>query len=327
MKLKPEALTGHLHKNLLPLYWLSGDEPLLLDEAQSALRHAATARGFTERHRLEVDTQFEVNDLTQLLQNGSLFGDQKLIELHAAGKLPTALCTYLGDISARLPSDTVLILITPKLDSAVTKTKYYQAIEAVGCHITLWPIETAQLPQWLNQRARKHGITLTPEALQLLSDCVEGNLLAAAQLLDKVALQYPGQSISEEQLSPLLSDNSRYDVFEWVSAWLQGNAQKAWHILQKLHSEGIEPTLLVWALSKELRVLYRLHQQRRTDSLANLFQQHRIWPKRQPEFEAALKRISPDQCLTALQQLAHIDRIIKGAVADDPWAAFSRVIS
>ncbi len=330
MKLKPEGLTGHLKQSLLPIYCVSGDEPLLIQEAVAAINQTAQSKNFTERHRFTTDSTFDIDTLHQLTQSGSLFGDQKRIEINVPGKLPAELAEFIIALSNRSIDDAVFILSTAKLDAAAQKTNWYKTIDQIGCHITVWPIEAKQLPGWLQARARNMNVQLDANALGVLSQCIEGNLLAAAQWLEKLSLQYPNTRITETMMTELMEDSSRYDVFEWVAQVLQGNGNKAWHILQKLQVDG-EATLIVWALAKELRIIYQMQQQlgqhRQRMPLATLFQQFYIWPKRQPEFEAALRRISAARCLQTLQQLAKVDTMIKGGIADDPWMALANVIS
>jgi DNA polymerase-3 subunit delta len=229
-------------------------------------------------------------------------------------------------LNERPIEDTVFILSTGKLDAAAQKTNWYKTIDQIGAHITVWPIEAKQLPGWLQARARVLNLQFDQSALIFLTQCVEGNLLAAAQWLEKLSIQYPHARITEPMIAALMEDSSRYDVFELISHIMQGNKNKAWHILQKLQIDG-EATLIVWALAKELRVLYQLQQQKQRTPLNVLFQQFYIWPKRQPDVEAALRRISAPQCLQALQDLAKVDAMIKGGIAEDPWTALGNVIA
>ena len=310
MKLKPESLSAHLKNTLLQVYCISGDEPLLTQEALDALRQACQNKGFSERHTFTVDTSFDISTVYGLTQSMSLFGDRKRIELKLPGKCPAELSDFLKQCSARPLDDTILILITSKLDGNAQKSAWYKAIDDIGAHIAVWPIETKQLPAWIQTRARQAHLQFDQNALLYLSECVEGNLLAAAQWIEKLSIQFPSTKITEAMVESILEDSSRYDVFELISCWLLGNQNKAWHILQKLQLDA-EPTIIVWAMAKDIRTVYQMTQQK----------QVYIWPKRQGEFDAALRRFSPQKCQEILQQLAKVDAMIKGGISEDPWIA------
>ena len=325
MKLKPEALTGHLNQTLLALYYVSGDEPLLIQEAIANIAQTAQQQHFSERYSFIADANFDSDALQNLTHSGSLFGDRKRIEIKIPGKMPSELAEWITSLCERPLEDVIVIISSGKLDAASQKTAWYKAIDDIGAHIAIWPIEAHQLNGWLSARARRMSLSLEPAALALLSECVEGNLLAAAQWLEKLSLQAPNTPVTAAMMEQVLEDSSRYDVFELLAYTLRGNGNKAWHILQKLALEE-DTTVIVWALAKEIRTVYQLQQQKSQVPLSVLFQQLHIWPKRQGDFEAALRRLSADRCLNALQQLAQIDSMIKGGIEGDPWMALANLV-
>lgn len=311
MKLYPNQLTTHLSKSLLPLYLISGDEPLLVLEAVDAIRHAASQQGFTERHRFQLDRTFDPEQLSLQSHNLSLFADKQIFELHSVDKVHEKLPSLITELCDAPSADRITIISTPKLTPAQSKAKWVQQLDKAGAQIAVWPLDAKDYPNWLQQRARQYKLSLTPDALSLLAHQTEGNLLAAIQMLQKLSIEYAGQSVSASQLTEVLSDQSHFDVFHLASAVLQGDVARSRHILDRLFTEGTEPTIIIWALSKEIRLITTLHEQSATP-LAQLFKQHRIWPKRQPEIQTALRQYSYETCLQKLCDLAYIDQQLKG---------------
>lgn len=321
MRLRPEQLAAQLAKPLLPVYLLSGEEPLQLNEAVDALRAAALAQGYSERQRLNVEAGFDWAQLALAGNTLSLFAERKLIELH----LPTA---KPGDAGGKAlvayaeapPADTVLLIRAGKLEKAQQNSKWFKALDRAGAVVQVWPVEIAALPGWIRQRLQGRGFKPSAEAVQLLAAQVEGNLLAAAQDVEKLALLYGGGTLDVEQVRSAVADSARYDIFGLADAALGGELARCSHILQGLRGEGEEPVLILWALARELRALAQIAAgQAAGRPLAELLATFRIWDKRKPLYQAALKRHTLWRWRAFLRRAAHIDRVCKGAEPGSPW--------
>lgn len=322
MKLNFAQLARHLTTTLLPIYWVSGDEPLLLNDAISAIRSAAMSRDYSLQS-FSADQASIVEQLQQLTGNLSLFADKQLLELQITNSVPEKLTQWLKEYCASPDGDTVFIIRSPKLSTAQTNTAWFRSIESIGAHLAIWPIEISQLPVWLQQRSQKWQLTLPLNAAQYLANRTEGNLLAANQELEKLALSHQGKTISLDMLEALLEDQARYDVFNLTSAVLKGEVARAWRILQHLKADASEYTLIVWALTKELRALITLHSKCNTTALPVLYKQLQIWDKRVPEIQQALARLSLTRCQQALANAAEVDQAIKGLHDRNGWEVLS----
>lgn len=315
MKLAYPQLAFHLVKNLAPIYWVSSDESLLLQEAIEAIRIAANKMGFNERVSITAEAK---NDWVKLLytdaHNQSLFASKKIIELNLNHiKLNATNGKIFEEYASHPIKDTLLIISTTTLDAKIEKTSWYKAIEKTGVIISIRPISAEQLPQWLIQRAKKYNLQLTPQAAETLVTLVEGNLLAAAQELEKLSLLYPNQILDHLSIENAVMDNARFTIFNLADSALIGDHIRCLRILKNLIDEGIEPTLILWVLSRELRVLADMQiQLKQGAALPSLFSKARIWERRQAGFRAFLKRHPLNSCLNLLVRAAKIDRIIKG---------------
>lgn len=327
MKLYPNQLATHLQQGLAEVYFVSGDEPLLVQECADAIRHSALQQGYDERIRLSVDAQFDWQQLQDASQNLSLFSEKRLIELHMPSAKPgdkggKALLAYLDDI----PDDTVLLIITGKIEAASKRSKWYKALEKQAASLQIWPVDRKQLPQWLEQRARQRGLQFTPEALQALADRVEGNLLAAAQNIEKLYIQYGDTLITEALLLASISDSSRYDVFKLLDSAMQGDAERTIKILAGLQGEGAQPVMILWALARQCRILAKIASGLAQGLAFNeLCRKQGIWDKQMPQVQRALQNRNAVFFQRLLIRAKHIDETIKGVQMGDPWNALRQL--
>jgi DNA polymerase-3 subunit delta len=321
MRLRPEQLAAHLAKPLLPVYVVSGDEPLQLNEATDALRAAARAQGFGEREVLQVETGFDWAALAAAGSNLSLFAERKLIELRLpSGKPGDAGAKALTTYAAAPSPDNLLLISCGKLEKQQQSSKWFKALEAAGAVVQVWPVEPRALPGWVRQRLLSRGLQPTPEAAQLLAERVEGNMLAAAQEVEKLVLLHGAGALDGEAVRTAVADSARYDVFELADAALGGDGARCARIVEGLRGEGEEPVLILWALVREVRALALIAAgQAAGTPLETLFQQQRVWDKRKPLYQAALKRHNLRRWRALLRRAARLDRICKGAEPGNPW--------
>ncbi len=319
MRLSCEALGQALGKGLASVYLLSGDEPLLVGEAADAIRVAARRAGYAERNVFFIDRSFVWDALRQATRSLSLFAERRLFELRMpSGKPDQGAATLLDIVTCPAP-DVIFLILTDKLDKKTSEMPWVRAVESRGVWVPVWPIDVAALPAWLRARAAALGIEMEPEAAQLIVDRVEGNLLAAKQELEKLALLAKGKRIDADLVLRSVGDSARYDVFQLGEAAAAGDAQRALRILLGLKNEGVEPSLILWALVRELRGLWQARERKRLRSNGR----GSAWNVAATPSSRALARIGKMPLARLLQQAHRSDRVIKGLAGGDAWTAIT----
>lgn len=316
MKIKAHELS-RTFRNPPKAYWVSGDEPLLIDEAIQELLSAFKSDE-TEVIRLTVDQSFSDEKLLQLIYGGSLFAQSQLLLITLSEKWPARFNTLLAVVLKDMPDSIRLLIQGPRLSAAQIKSKWVKAVERETAFVPIWPISTHQLPQWLMQRARaQFQMNLHPSAAHLIAELTEGNLLAAAQTIVKLNLEFGAAEITLEQVEQSLSDMTHFSVFSLTESCLLGDAEKSLRILQTLFEKQIEITLILWSLTQEIRLLSRLMFEAQSAPLSILFQKHRIIERRKVPLQKGIQRLKPKHCEDLLQKAAQIDRRMKGIELGD----------
>lgn len=320
-KLRPEQLSAALGKGLAPIYLVSGDEPLLIQEACDTIRRAARNAGFNERELYHCDANFDWGQVLTAANSLSLFSEQKIIELRlTTGKPGDKGGKVLQEYAQSPAPDNLLLIVANKLDGASQKSKWLKAIDDAGTHVQVWPITAAQLPRWIGQRLQQAGLRADSSAIDLLASRIEGNLLAAAQEIEKLKLLAPDNIVSYELMASAVADCARYDVFGLVDKALHGDARAAVKTLHGLKTEGTEPINILWALTRDIRSLVQISltvTQGKSFEIAA--RQAGIWDKRQPLIQTALRRLKPAQLQQLLRKANGIDKAIKGMRNAEPW--------
>lgn len=320
-KLRAEQLAASLNRQLGPIYLVSGEEPLLIQECCDQIRAAARAQGFSERELYHADAGFDWGQLLSAANSLSLFAEKKIIELRMPSGKPSDKGGKILQEYAESPApDNLLLIITDKLDGAVQKSKWFKAVETAGQHIQIWPVTAAQLPRWIGLRLQAAGLRADADAIDLLVSRIEGNLLAAVQEIEKLKLLADNHQISYELMASVVADSARYDVFGLADKALHGDARAAVKTLQGLRSEGTEPINILWAITRDIRMLIQvsqaLAQGKHFDWAAK---QAGVWEKRQPLIQAALRRLKPAYLQQLLRKANGIDKAIKGMRNAEPW--------
>lgn len=326
-KINPDQLETALKRGLLPVYLVSGDEPLLVQEASDRIRAAARGADFNDRELYHVDPGFDWGQISMSVNSMGLFAERKLLELRMRSAKPgDAGVDVLKRWCSAPTDDRILLLITPKLDRNTQKSAWVKAIEATGAVIPVWPINEQQLLRWLTQRMQQAGIKADRSAMELLARRVEGNLLAATQEIEKLKLINDGSTIDAAAMATAVAESARYDVFTLVDKALAGNPRGTARTLQGLRGEGIDATLVLWAVSRELRTLDNLQQaMHQGQTLEAIARQHGIFDFRLPLIRNALQRLQPTQLRFLLRLCAQVDRSIKGMAADNPWSGLLEI--
>lgn len=319
MRIKAEQLTQQLRKQLSPLYIVQGDETLLVQEACDLIRHHARQLGYTERDIHAVEGRFDWTSLLAASQHLSLFSERRILELRIpSGKPGTEGGKVLQQLAVHLPPDTLTLITLPKLDRSGSNSKWFTALETNGISIPVLAVGIDALPRWISERLQQQQQHADAQALQLISEKVEGNLIAAQQEISKLGLLYPIGPLSLDQIRDAVLNVARFDVFKLSDAWLMGDRPRLVRMLQGLYNEGEAATLVLWSISRELRLLVKLIGTP-THHLNQRMREIGIWDNRQALFTRALRRIKPEQLRKALQRTAAIDRMIKGLDERDPW--------
>ena len=319
MRLRAEQLPAALARGLAGFYLVSGDEPLLVGETADVIRAAARAAGYADRRVFFIDRSFSWDELRLESQSLSLFAERRLLELRMPSGKPDKGAALLAELAAKSVPDLIFLVITDKLDRKTSDTPWVQAIEKHGAWVPIFPVDGEALPAWLRARAKMLHIEIDPEASQLIVERVEGNLLAAQQELEKLGLLANGEPIGAELVRRSVGDSARYDVFQLGEAAAGGDAARALRILLGLKSEGVEPTLVLWALVRELRGMWQARDRERLRSAAR----GSAWNLAATPSARALSRLRKLPLAPLLLQASRTDRVIKGLLPGDAWSALT----
>ncbi len=321
MKINFNNLEHHLSSSLQAIYIVSGDEPFQVQQAVKMIRDKARELEYSNRDLLFVEKGFSWHEFSMSNDSLSLFAEKKIIELRMLNGKPgkeggKILQEYCDNIS----TDTLLLIITNKLEKATTQTKWYKSIVNAGVAVTIWPIEGDELRRWVSSRLKLRNLTATQDALLLLIDRVEGNLLAADQEIEKLALICTSGEVTLDTVELTVADSARYDLFKLVDAALNADLQHITRILYGLKAEGITPILVNWAISREIRSLLKMKTSLDNgNALEQIFRQNGVWDKRKSMLRNALTRHSVASLQALLRKANKTDRIIKGNEIGNIW--------
>lgn len=323
MKIRTDQLQAKLAAKLQPTYLVSGNEPLLVAEAADAIRLKARQEGFAERDVFFVERSFDWNALRTAGQSLSLFSARRILEVKMpSGKAGVDGSKVLAELIENPPPDTLLLVIADQLDRDALKSAWVAAMEEYGVWVQVWPVKIGELPRWIAARMSRHGLQPSADAATLLAERVEGNLLAANQEIEKLALLNAPGAIDEAAVAEAVANSARYDIFQLSDATLDGDAPRALRILAGLKSEGTEPPLVLWALARDVRALWQGEMRARSGSSAGATP---AWPRPSPALERARRRAGRLPLDQLLRDCSQIDRLIKGHAAGDPWDALARM--
>jgi len=327
MALRADQLAGSLQRGLAPVYLIAGEEPLLLLECCDAVREAARSQGYVERELLQAERGFDWS-LLQQAAAPSLFASQKIIDLRIRTGKPgrdggKALTEW-----AEAPDPNIILLVScEKWDASSRKAKWAGALERAGQRVDIWPIKAAELPRWLAQRMAQHGMQPGPEVLELLADRLEGNLLAARQEIDRLALLKGKGTVSIDDVMRVVADSSRFDAFALGEHMLSGNLRDGLRVAAGLHRMDTPLPLVTGALIRELKTTeaFRLAM-RGGENESVVFRRLNVWSNRQNAIRSAARRLNTRRLFGAFRQLALIDRQSKGRAGGDAWQSLDALL-
>jgi DNA polymerase-3 subunit delta len=318
VKLTFDSLKSHLSGEPARAYLVSGDEALLVGEAADAIRARVKRAGFEEREVHFIERVADWEEVRAASNNLSLFGSRKLLELRLpSGKPGTGGAKAITELLENVSPDNVYLMITGKLEREQNNSAWVKAFEESGAWLPVWPVEVARLPQWLRARAAAMEVQLDDDAVKFIVDRTEGNLLAAQQELEKLKLGAPGKRIDLAAAQASIGDSARFDVFQLGEAALGGDVPRALRILAGLRSEGVEATLALWSLNREVHNVWGT-----TDPSPG----YRGWQKPSAALENAKRRAGKLPFPRLAARLSRADRMIKGQLRGDAWDEMSLLI-
>ncbi|MDC0611584.1 DNA polymerase III subunit delta [Vibrio sp.] len=320
MRIYAEKLADTLSKQFHPLYLLVGNEPLLLEESRNLVETSAKKSGFDEIHRYTADNSLDWNDVYDQFQSMSLFSSRQVIELFVPDSgLNAQFGKQISELLALNNPDIILIIQGPRVTRAQENTQWFKSLTSSACVVNCLTPDVQRLPQFVLMRCQKLGLKPDSEALQMLAQWHEGNLLALTQSLEKLALQYSDGQLTLVRLEESLNRHNHFTAFHWIDSVLEGKANRAQRILRQLESEGVEVIILLRTVQKELLLLWQMKALQSTRSTREIFDQFKVWQNRRPYYSQALNRLSQSRLKALLHELAQIEILSKTQYSDEPW--------
>ena len=323
MKIQPARLAQELQRRLHPVYLFAGPERLIVEEAADRVRRACREHQIGERIRLVADGRFDWNELARATENASLFASRRLVEL----RLPTGKPGAEGGKALRAwveeARDDVLLVLADQWEMAQEKSAWFRALDEQGLFIAAWQIKPAQLPRWIEQRLDSRGLGADHAVCSFLAERLEGNLLAAAQEVDRLALLYPGARLNLDQVREAVADSARFDAFRLVELTLSGQPGAALRCVRGLRETDTAPAAVIWALGREVEVAWQVATSRQP--AARIFAELKVWPSRQGAIEACIHRLGARRLDALIPRLSLLDRLSKGQADGAFWVELERL--
>jgi DNA polymerase-3 subunit delta len=328
MNVRPDRLEAALQKSLAPVYLIAGSEPLIVEECRDAVLMAAQRHGFLERDVYHVDAQFNWDNLASRAVERSLFASRRVIDIRIpTGKPGKEGGAFFAKWAEGPDPERILLVSCGSWESAARKSRWASALAAAGMIVEVWSLRPAELPDWIAGRMRAAGLRAEREAVQLLAELVEGNLLAARQEIEKLSLLHPGAAISVEQVRDAVGNNARFDAFRLGECLLSGRAADSLRVADGLRRTGVAIQAVTGALYYQLSQLDSVRVAiGRGDSEARAFGESRVFKMHQPLMRQALRRLDGGRVGRSFQALSLIDRQSKGQHEGDPWQTLNRMI-
>ncbi len=330
MNVYPDTLPKALAKGLAPVYMISGDEPLQLMEAADSIRAAARAAGFsgTERYQVDNARSFDWQALAMSGNTMSLFGDKKIVGLHIpAGKPGTEGANALKKWCESPPEDTILLITTGRPEGRFQTSAWFKAIDKAGVTMQVWPLSTAKTRSWVEQRMASAGVSADANAVDLLVERVEGNLLAAKQEIEKLAILYADQSVGPQEVLMSVTDSSRYTIIDLIDAALNSETARAIKVLNSLRAAGDSPVLICWHLGSEVRkinsVLSRIDQ---GENPAQAMFKSGVWKNKQALVGKVMRDRKRVFWLRASADCSYLDLLSKGMASGELWTEIASFV-
>ena len=325
MQVYPNQLTKQLNSKLDAIYFIHGDEPLLSYEARQQIYKKARQQGFEQKEIITIDANFKWETLESHLYNQTLFADKTILDIrNPSAKFSTAGTKILSQYFDNPASDIVIIITSDKLSADKKRTKWFKLIDKMGVHIPIWPIKPEQLSGWITQRLKHHHLTAESDAIDMLAAYTEGNLMATQQAIEKLGLLYDHSRLSVTQMNAVISHNYKFSIFDLTDYCLEGQYQKVLHALSHLEHSKAEPVLVLWAITRELRALYKLALQKEQGiSMPQILKSQ--WAARKNKVERGLMRLNTQKIHDLIQQAHHCDLVTKSITSGNTWESLTQL--
>jgi DNA polymerase III subunit delta len=307
-------LPNQLQRGLAPIYVIAGEEPLLIQEALDAIRAAARAKGYTEREVFEAERGFDWQRLVESCNTPSLFAPLRIVEVRMNAGPDAEGAAALEKLAARPAPDVLLLVACGKLDSRGRNGAWFNKLDTAGTSLYIWPLKPGELPGWIDARLRAAGLSADAETLRLLAERTEGNLLAAQQEVQKLALLHPHQAIGAAEVEAAVADSAHFEVFGWFNKVMAGDARGAVRGLEGLRGEGVELLAILAVVANGLRQLARAAAAYGRDRNASAaVEAAGVFKANQPAFLRAVERCRYGRVLGWLCDCGIIDGLAKGS--------------
>ena len=307
---------------------MTGAEPLLVQEALDAIRSGARQQGFGARELYVAGTDFSWAELNGAGANLSLFAEKRIIEL----RLPTGKPGRQGSagivgLVENAGNDLLVLVSAPKLDRSAAASIWAKALESRGALVQVWPVDLRELPSWITRRMQKAGLKPDRNAVRLIADRVEGNLLAADQEIEKLRLLLGEGEVTGDDVNKAVANSSRYDVYKLADAAVGGDPKRALRILDGVRAEGVESVIVVWALTRELRVVGRLADRVQSGAeLGSALQKSGVWRNRQGIVRSCVARHRVEDFYQLVKLARRADAAAKGQSGEDAWQLATHIV-
>ena len=327
----PEQLNQHLSQRLAKVYFLVGQDPLLLSETEDAIYKTANQQGFDEKNNIQIDSQTDWAQLIESCQSMGLFFNKQVMVLNLPENFTALLQKNLQEFISVLHDDILLILQIAKLAKANENQAWFVQLNQYETSSILVNCQTPtaeNLPRWVKNRTKAMGLEADDEAIQQLCYSYENNLLALKQALQLLDLLYPDHKLNYNRVISVVEQSSIFTPFQWIDALLMGKANRAKRILKDLQAEDVQPVILLRTLQRELFTLLELTKPQQhtmtteklpTQQIKVEFDRLKIWQNRRPLFLSAIQRLTYQKLYEIIQELANIERLAKQEFSDEVW--------
>jgi len=324
MRCNIEQLATQLQQSSVPVFFLFGEELMLLEETADQIRQHLKQQGITDRKVWHVEGRFDWSQIKWHEQTMSLFDEQKLVEIRLPSGSPGK---EGGEVLRQFvnnpPEDTTLLIISGKVDSRSQKSKWFTELDKIGLTVPVWPVDINQLPRWISQRGKQRGLTIAQQTAILIAERVEGNLFAAAQEIEKLSLLCSDGNVTEQIVLDSVADNAKFQAFGLMDTVMQGQTDKILRMINQIKAEGSDILAIFsavsWSLHRLVNMSVQLDQGQQLEQVFRA-QKPPVWDKAKPMTRQALQRHSASRWQRFLIQLADIDQAAKGNSAADPWS-------
>ncbi|MDB1123224.1 DNA polymerase III subunit delta [Vibrio algarum] len=326
MRIFADKLVDQLHRQLHSSYLVFGNEPLLVQESRDAIIATAKMAGFDEKHNFTIDNQINWNEVYDCCQALSLFSSRQIIELEVPETgINAAASKELVQLTESLHADILLLIVGSKLTKAQENAKWFKTLNQQGVWVSCLTPDIQRLPQFIQNRCRKLNLKPDAQALQMLAQWHEGNLLALAQSLEKLALLYSDGDLNLVRIEESLSRHNHFTPFHWMDALLAGKPKRAQRILRQLELEGIEPVILLRTFQRELNLITKLKSELSHTSIGAIFDKHRIWQSKRPLYSSTLQRLEFAQIRRLFRGLNKAEISTKTQYDDSVWPLIAQL--